>query len=164
MKKLIILTLIVGLSISFVAAQNLGVVDLQRVFNTSKDAQEAQQVFQKETKNMQQKMKSKYDELLKLQQQIKEQAAFLSDEEVKKKKQELMKKQQEFNKMRDQMMQRSEKRRSELLKPVMEKIKAIVNNIAREKNLDAVFTKEAVIYNKSKLDITDMVIERLNKK
>ncbi|TYB31874.1 MAG: OmpH family outer membrane protein [Candidatus Mcinerneyibacterium aminivorans] len=164
MKKLIMLTLIIGLSLSFVVAQEIGVVDIQRVFDASKEAQEAQEVFQKETQEMQQQMKSKYDELLKLQKELKEQSAFLSEEEVKKKRQELMQKQQRFNSMREQMMQKSEQRRSELLKPVMEKIKAIVSNISKEKNLKMVVTKEAVIYNDSNFEITDIVIERLNRK
>ncbi|HMA69855.1 MAG TPA: OmpH family outer membrane protein [Candidatus Mcinerneyibacterium sp.] len=164
MKKIISLFLIVFLIGTAVVAQNIAVVDVAKVYDASNDARKAQSIFQKEAEGMQKQMKSKYDELLQLQKEFKEKAQFLSEKEVEKKKQELMKKQQEFNQLRNKLAQQSESRRQELMKPILEKIKAIVANIAKEKNYDAVINKEAFIYSKDNMDITSMVIERLNKK
>jgi len=165
MKKGIILCAVLALAAGFAFSAELkfAFVDTERVYNASKEKQTAESVFEKEATEMQKQLESKYNELVSLNQKLKEQAAFLSQEEGQKKQQELMEKQDAFNRLRSEMAQKLERRKAELMKPIFEKIRSIVTNIRKEKGLDVVFDKSVTISSADELDLTDLVIERINK-
>ncbi len=167
MKKtiLVILTAVVLTAAAFAQAQpvKIGYVDLERVLDASKERQTAESVFGKEAQEMQKQIETEYKNLMTLNQQLQEQAAFLSNEEGKKKQDELMEKQKAFNQMRNEMSAKLERRQAELMKPIIDKVKSVVNNIRKEKKYDFIFEKSAIISVDDSFDITDMVIERINR-
>lgn len=164
MKKLILMVVMVSFVVlGFGRELRIAYVDSQAVYNASKDKQTAEAIYQKEVEKMQKQLEIKYNELLQLNKNLKEQASFLSKEEAQKKQQELLKKQDDFNKLREQLGQKAQKRKVELMKPLLEKIKKVVDEIRIENKYDIVLDKAAVLSGSSALDITDKVIARLNK-
>ncbi len=165
MKKTLLMIVMTGLlaGTAFSQALNIAFVDTERVYNASKEKQSAEAIFTKEAEEMQKQLETKYNELVNLNQKLREQAAFLSQEEGEKKQQELIQKQEAFNQMRSEMLSKSERRKAELMKPILEKIKSVVSNVRKEKGYDVVFDMAVVISGDDKLDITDVVIERVNK-
>lgn len=151
-------------AVTLVYAQTLKIafVDVERVFQSSKEKVMAEDIFKKEAQDAQKKVEDAYKTLMEQGQKFQNEAAFMQKEEQEKKRQELMKKQEEFEKMRNEMSNKVEQRRNELMKPIMTSITTIVTNIRKEKGYDVIFEKSAVISGNDQLDVTDMVIERIN--
>jgi outer membrane protein len=165
MKKIIVmcvfLTMTVGLLFS--AELKFALVDTERVYNASKEKQTAQNILEKEANDLNKQLEKKYNEVMSFEQSFREQAAFLSQEEGKKKQQELMTKQEEFNKLRGELNQKLARREAELMKPIFDKIRSIVTNLRKERGLDVIFDKSVTLSANDDLDMTDIVIERVNK-
>ncbi|MDX1949277.1 MAG: OmpH family outer membrane protein [Rickettsiales bacterium] len=168
MKK-IILTLILAFAVNSANAQNFDVktiatVDLKKIVDESKAAKAAEE----EVKRIQQKYvsetKSQEDALKKNEEQLKAQQKAMSQEAFAKKVQEfrvkLMNSQREVMKKR-KILETAYIKALELVRN--ETIK-IIAEIAKEKNVDVVIAKGQLLFAKDNYDISNEVLERLNKK
>jgi len=163
MKRVAVLLIAIVIATTvFAQGLKIAFVDIERVFQSSKEKKAAETIFMNEAKEMQKKVEDSYKELIDLNQKFQNESAFLSKEEQQKKKQELITKQEAFEKLRTDMSQKADLRRNELMKPIMTSITTIVTNIRKEKAYDMILDKAAVVSGNDQLEITDQVIERVN--
>jgi outer membrane protein len=116
------------------AADTVGVVDVLYLINNHPDTPKANEALQAE----QAKIKQEFDA----------KAATLGDQEK-----------QDLNR---QMLQRMEQKRLELLKPIADKISAVIKDVSAQKGLTVIIAKPSVVL--GGVDITEDVQKRITGK
>jgi outer membrane protein len=143
-------------------------VDSYRIRNEYKEFLEAQDQFDKELDDWQKEGMEMQDEVDSLKKDLNDKALLLSEEARAKKQEQIDMKEAALQKyMVDVFGQggRAEQRNKELTKPLLDKITSVLEKIAQEKNYDYVFdaVNGNIAYAKKSLDITDQVLEELQK-
>jgi len=142
-------------------------VNVARVLTECTEAIEARATMEKEIMEWRRAADKKYSEIVEMEKDLATQQLMLNDEsraaseeEIQKKKIELEAYLQEFQAPGGKITTRE----AELLKPIEQKILALLDDIAKEKELTMVLDSSAgvLIWAKDEMDITDIVIERLN--
>lgn len=157
------------LGVEGVAAQaKIGYVDSQKILSTFPAAIDAQKELENENTKWGQEIKKMQDELRTLQEELDRQSLLLSEAKRKEKEVEL---QALYGKVQQYQSQKWGdngeffKRQKELLQPVYDKINEVINRISEEEGYDFVLDSVAgnILYAKEKFDITDKVLEELEK-
>jgi outer membrane protein len=143
-------------------------VDSYRIRTEYKEFLEAQDQFDKELDDWQKEGMEMQDEVDSLKKDLSDKALLLSEDARAKKQEQIDMKEAALQKyMVDVFGQggRAEQRNKELTKPLLDKITAVLEKIAQEKNYDYVFdaVNGNIAYAKKSLDITDQVLEELQK-
>jgi outer membrane protein len=143
-------------------------VDSYRIRTEYKEFLEAQDQFDKELDDWQKEGMEMQDEVDSLKKDLSDKALLLSEDARAKKQEQIDVKEAALQKyMVDVFGQggRAEQRNKELTKPLLDKITAVLERIAQEKNYDYVFdaVNGNIAYAKKSLDITDQVLEELQK-
>ncbi|HCX73297.1 MAG TPA: hypothetical protein DHM37_06225 [Candidatus Cloacimonas sp.] len=170
MKKLIItaIMMIITVSVIYAETDNIVYIDSERIMMESVDTQEAQQLYQSEQKEWDEEIADLEEQIDKLNSEYESKKMILTEsgkaEAQEKINQLLEKRQQKIQEIYGNQglaMQRN----AELLEPILEKLRDVIETVAIENNYDMVLdvASGAVRYAKPKLDITDQVIEEMNK-
>lgn len=151
------------------AQLKVGYIDSQKILVSFKDAQDVQkqldaknQEWQKQVQDMQQQLKTMND-------QLESQSLLLSQEkkdEKMREMQELYNKIQQFQQEKWAQGGEAFKLQNDLLKPVMDKINAVLEKVGKEDKFDYIFDGVAgnIVYaNPNQPDLTERVLEELNK-
>jgi len=145
--------------------KRFGSVDMQAVIITVEEGKAAREGLKKKIETKQKELEKQKGELDKMNEDWKKQAALLSEEARMKKQQEF---QEKFLGLRNEEMnfqaeiQREEQKATQA---IFEKVAVLVERVAKEKNLEAVFERSTsgVLYLDSPVDLTKEVIQRYGK-
>lgn len=161
--RFLILTL-VFLSSFVYADSKIAVIELERLVNDVEDGQTAKTKLQKEFKEKQDFLDKKQAELKKLQESLQNQSAVMKEEARQAKGMEFQQKVAEAQQMYGSMQQDMVKRQQEVMGDILKKAEPIIKDIAQKESYDLVLnkTEAVVVYAKSDLNITDLVIKRYN--
>lgn len=157
------------------AQGKIGWVDLDRVLSEFNEFKEAEDLFRKDAASWE----AEYDSLQgdyynKLDDYQKKQLV-LTEERRKQIEADLKTMQQTLSEAEGRLKGQAEKRRAELVNPILQKIHDVVNKIATDEDYDYVLNASQIymtanglqfapiMYAKKKLDITDRVFEELAK-
>ena len=157
------------------AQGKIGWVDLDRVLSEFNEFKEAEELFRKDAASWE----AEYDSLqgdyyTKLDDYQKKQLV-LTEERRKQIEADLKTMQQTLAEAEGRLKGQAEKRRAELVNPILQKIHDVVNKIATDEDYDYVMNASQIymtanglqfapiMYAKKKLDITDRVFEELAK-
>ncbi len=170
MKKIFLLIVLVGLLSTFLVSETLKIayVDTDRIMSESKLTKEAQQEFQKEQQKWQDKLNEMQEKIDKLSADYKAKQLVLTEEGKKEAQDKLLKLDKEikeyYNKIYGDNGLAAQKN-NELLQPILEKLKKVIEDIAVKENYSYIIDSSsgAVLYAKPAYDITDQVIEELDK-
>ena len=151
--------------VTFAKTSKYGVVDMQKVILTVEEGKEARAKLEKEIKAKEKELLAKKSELDKMNQEWKAQAALLSEEARLNKQREF---QEKFLALRNSEMefQASIKRKEQkATQKIAVKVAKLVDKIARDKKLDAVFetNSSGLLYLDNPLDLTQTVISEYGK-
>lgn len=126
-------------------------------------AREAQEAFNQEVQEYQQQMQDLESEVDSLLQTYREQEESLGAGEREERQQEIIEKQQELNARRVQLEQQAQQRQQELLRPILDEVGEVIDEIRSENNYAVVFDVSAagVVSADESLDITSLVLRRL---
>ncbi|MBD3218848.1 MAG: hypothetical protein GF310_11255 [candidate division Zixibacteria bacterium] len=143
-------------------------VDSYRIRNEYREFLEAQEKFDKELDEWQKEAMEMEREVDSLKKDLNEKALLLSEEARTRKQEAIDAKEAALQKyMVDVFGQsgKAEQRNRQLTKPLLDKITTVLERIAQEQNYDYVFdaVNGNLAYAKKSLDITDMVLEELQK-
>ncbi len=143
-------------------------VDSYRIRSEYSEFLEAQEQFDKELDEWQQEAMEMEQEVDSLKKDLSEKALLLSEEARAKKQEVIDSKEAALQKyMVDVFGQsgKAEQRNRDLTRPLLDKITAVLERIAQEQNYDYVFdaVNGNIAYAKKSLDITDKVLEELQK-
>lgn len=150
----------------FAAAEiKMGLIDMQSVILTVEEGKQARAVLEKEIKAKEKEFLKKKEDLDKLNEDWKKQAPMLSEAARIKKQQEF---QEQFMGMRNEEMtfQNEIKRKEqEATQKIAVSVAGIVEKVAKEKDLYAVFESNSagLLYLKDPVDVTKDVIARYGK-
>jgi len=170
MKKLILMVIlaILGISSVFAASLSIAYIDTDRVMMESQDTQEAQQLFQAEQQSWQDEVTEMDAEIQRLRDDYEQKKMILREEgklEAENAINELISQRDEnVNQIFGEGGQAMQKN-AELLEPILDKLKSVIEAISTDDNIDIVLDASTggILYAVPSLDITDRVIERMNK-
>jgi outer membrane protein len=166
---------LIGPSLIFWASETssqegkIGYVDSMRLRTEFKEFTDAQTEFDKDVEAWQEELdqmqKNVIDSL------VADSAKYslvLSEPQKKEKNEYLKSKRQEYQKLVNDIFGpggRAEQRNAELTKPILDKINQVLEKIATEENFIMIFdsVNGNIAYAKENLDLTDLVLEELNK-
>lgn len=165
-------TLFFGLFIlsglSFSQEGRLGYIDSMRLRTEYKEFTEAQAKFDKEVMSWEAQADSMKKEIDSLEADLDNLKLILSEEKKKEKEEFLETKKLAYHKFTEDIFApngKVEKRNAELTKPILDKINKVLEKIALENNFDIIFdsVNGNIAYAKEALDLTDKVLEELEK-
>lgn len=141
------------------AEEKMACVDLGRVFEEYKKTKDYDKILEQKQKDYEKQRESKVNEVKALQEKL----SLLSDEEKETRKSELEGKITELREFDRNITQDLRKQRDERVQDIFKDIKDTIDSYARKQGFSLVFDKRALIYNEDKLDITDKILNILNK-
>jgi len=168
MKKLtfglIMLTLVV---LPIFAEVKIAYIDSERILAVSEDAKAAQKLFDVEKQGWEAELKEIENEITQLQEDYNNRKLTLTEAGKSDYEENIEKKMQQRKSYLEGIFGENGlamQKNSELLEPILSKLKRIIEEISNEKNIDIVFdaSTSGIVYALPKLDITEDVITRMN--
>ena len=145
------------------AEQKVVYLDMKYILNNSKAGKGAQDFLQKTFKENQKKFSDMENEFKKEEAALLSKKNDLSNEEYQKRSDELRKKVFEYQSERRSSLEKITRQRTEARQKLMEKVDPIVNSYMKENDVSLVLDKKDVLAGRFDLDITEVVVEKLNK-
>lgn len=138
-------------------------VNTQAILPRAPGADEAQAKFQEELEGYETELRSLASEIDSLVTAYRRQESLLDGPAKEQKQQEILEKQRAAQVRQTELEQRSEQRRSELLKPILDEIRDVIEAIRAERRYAIVFdvAESGVVAADPSLDITTAVLERM---
>jgi outer membrane protein len=161
-KQAVVLAAAVAVLVTFASAQaadKFGYVDLSRIFSEYGKTKEFDKVLTEKEKLVTAELKKKADEI----KQLGEKFEMLGEKEKTAKKAELDGKIKSFEDLRMQKGTDLRKEQDEKMKEILKDIEDAVKLYAEKEGFTMVFNDRVLVYQAKSLDITDKVMETLNK-
>ena len=139
-------------------------VDFKYILNESKAGKEAQIYLKKKLTNGIKQLKDKEQAIQKAEKKIIEQKKLLSAEEYKKKVTDLRNQVASLQKERNNLMDSVAKQRAKAKSELLKNLNPIIQDYMKEKKIRMVIDKKGILLADENLDLTQEIIELLNKK
>ena len=143
--------------------KRMAYVDLQKVFQEYHKKQDLEAKLRAEGEAKRQQLQEKKQELVKLQQEYEAQKLLLTEEAKKKREQEINLKSQELKSFLDKISNEMKQRESQYTHEIVSDIKNKIKQIAKREGYRFVFDSAAILYAAPMQDLTQKVIDELNK-
>lgn len=146
----------------------IGYIDSVRILAQYEVAEEAQQTLDKELKAWEEEAEQMHQEIRSMAEALESQRLMLSETKLTEKSTELQQKQLEYERFVQSIWGqegRAVQRNVELTKPIIEKVNQVLARIGEEDEYDVILdaANGSIAYGKADLDLTDRVIEELNR-
>ena len=164
MKKFLIIIFLSLLHISSSSADTPHFLDFKMILNESIAGKKAQTFLKKKIQNGFKNIKENEKKLLEEEKKIIQQKKIISNDEYQKKVSELRKKVSTIQKERNDLLQSTAKQRSKAKDTLLKNLNPIVRTYMIEKKIKIVIDKKYVLLGDDNLDITNDIIDLLNKK
>lgn len=145
-------------------AGNIGIIDVDKIMNESLVMRDIQSKIEKKEDEYQKQVQKKRGELESEQKRIEGKKNILSKEAFEKEAESFEKKLDELKTFIDKKQNSLKKSSMEAMSKVNEKVRDIIDEIAKEKKLEVVIAAGQTLYYENNLDITEEVLQKLNKK
>ena len=142
----------------------IGILNLQRVLETSDPGKAARDKIEKEKDKMLQEMKEKGDEIEALQKQLERESMVMSAEKREEKEREYRIKQNDFRTLSKKNNEEMQWLQKELLDKIVKDVYELAEDIGKKEGYLLIMRSETVIYAPGAIDITDQFIKQLNEK
>lgn len=164
MKQLKYALLIIMSLMSFQAmAEKVAVVNVQDAIKKSDAAKLWIQKFESEHATEQADLRVLESELKAMQERFKKDEAILSDDEKRKANKAMQEKYEELQFRGKQLQKEYKAGQQELVQSMLPKVNKALNALMEKENYDLIVHREAVLMLKPDFDITDKVIDQMNK-
>lgn len=160
--RLIGLALLLSLSVPVAAELKVGVVDLRRAVFTSEAANQFNEEMQAQFKEEEEAVRKAQEEAQSMRDRLETDGAMMNDTERGRASREFESKVREFNQLRQRLDQAVNQQRQRFLQEAQPEIDTALQSILDEKGLDLILPREAVVYAKPDMDLTEELINRLN--
>ncbi len=164
--KSFVVTFIISICINFNAnaEEKITYIDLKYVLNSSKAGKGAQDFLKKSFNDKQSKFMEIEKNLKKEEEKLITQKNTLSKEDYKKKSDELRKKVIKYQTDRRGSLDKIAKQRADAKNDLLAALNPILKSYIEENNISVILDKKSIIAGKNDLDITNIIVEKLNKK
>ncbi len=145
----------------------IGYIDTVKIFANFKETIEAEEVYKKEVEVWKKQAEEMEADLARMREEIQSQSLMLSAEKLEEKKLVFDQGMKDYQKyMQDIFGETGEaaRRNKELTEPIVEKINGIIDIYAREEGYTLVLdsSQGVIVYADKEIDITDIIIARLD--
>lgn len=167
MKKLVISTIVIMLSMGSMYAQKFAYVDMEYILSNIPEYKAAQEKLDDLSKQWQEEVEELYDEIDKMYKEYQSEKVLLPEEMKQKKEEDIIKKEKAAKELQKKYFgQEGElfKKREELVKPVQDEVYNAVKELSTEGNYALIFDTSAgvsILYNDPKYDKSDEILEKL---
>lgn len=165
LSSLSLLLLLAAVAVVPAQGQKIGYVDQRAVLASMPGMQDVQQQIQQRMKEQRRQLQEKRQKFQKRVQQFQQQQSFLDDSARVERKRKLQQRQQELQRSTQKRQREMQQERRKLMQPLLKKLQGAIDNVAAQKELDAVLRREILLYddqtNDRMVDITRDVAEEL---
>ncbi len=162
--KFFVVTFLVLICTHTSAVQKIVYLDMKFILNNSKAGKGAQDFLKNLLKENEKQFLNKIDELKKKERDLLAKKTTLSKEEYKKQTDELRKKVTEFQTQRRSFLEKITKLRTDARQKLLEEIDPILNDYIIKNGVSIVIDKKNILGGRIDLDVTNIIIEKLNNK
>jgi len=172
MKKTLLSQVVIGLAfvmftVNVQAEFKMGYVDIQKAIQSSKAGKKAKEDMMKEAEKKKKEFDKKNVDIEKMREDLEKKKSVLSEEAFGKKAQELQEEMGKFQQAAGKAQQELQKKEADLISPILEKMKKVIEAVAKSKGLSMVIqssqTTPVVVYASAETDITEEVIKSFDK-
>lgn len=146
----------------FAETAKTGVVDLQKIIQTSKQMKAIQQKLEKDFKPRRDKLITMENEIKKDVENFKKDSAVMSQTQKKELESKIIAKQQNFERDGQQYQKELSTAHNEAMEDLYRKIRQAIQVVAEKEKYDLIIQKDAAPYNLASLDITTQVMKAIN--
>ncbi|MCK4525769.1 OmpH family outer membrane protein [candidate division WOR-3 bacterium] len=163
------MVLIILLTIPLLSEQKIGYIDSQRILSEYKGAKEMREKYEKKVLEWKKKAEQIKKEIINLRETLQTQGLLLSEEAKMRKVKEIEDKENEYQQFIQSIWGQNgeaERMNQELMQPLLSEIDTLLTRIGEEEGFSMIFDASvgAVVYAKDELDVTDRIIQALNRK
>ena len=145
------------------AEQNIKYLDLKFVLNNSKAGKGAQDFLQKSFQENQKKFLNIENELKDDESNLLAQKGILTKEEYQKKSDNLRKKVIDYQSQRRTSLEQITTQRAEARQKLLDKLDPILKTYINENDISLIIDRKNILMGNTNLDITNIIVEKLNK-
>lgn len=147
----------------------IGYIDSIKIFAENKETQDAERVYRQDVQQWEAQKQRMEQEIARMGEELNAQSPMLSEEKKQERRLEMNRKMDEYKRFMEETFGDNglaAKRNKELTQPIVDKINKIIEQIAIEQKYSMVFdvANANVVYADKKLDLTDLVLTRLNQR
>ena len=147
----------------------IGYIDSIKIFAENKETQDAERVYRQDVQQWEAQKQRMEQEIARMGEELNAQSPMLSEEKKQERRLEMNRKMDEYKRFMEETFGDNglaAKRNKELTQPIVDKINRIIEAIAIEQKYSMVFdvANANVVYADKKLDLTDLVLTRLNQR
>lgn len=140
----------------------IGVVDLQKIMQTSNQMKEIQAKLEKEFKPRRDKLVATETSLKNDMEKFKRDSAIMSATQKKDLEKKIVASQQQFERDGQQYQQELSTAHNDAMEGLYTKVRAAIAKIAGDEKYDIIVQKDATPFSSTTLDVTDKVIKAIN--
>ena len=163
MRSIIFLTVLSLASSAFARDYKTAVVDMAKIFNEYPGTQKAKEKLAKWEKQKTEDLSDTYQDLNDLNQELTKAKPALSEKIRAKKQREFDEKFADYKKRDAEVKNEIMEKENAMTQELVDEIKPIVAQVAKDKDIDLVLDSSKVIYNASQTDITPDILDRFKK-
>ncbi len=158
-----------GVESSLAQEVKIGYIDSIKIFAENKETQDAERVYRQDVQQWEAQKQRMEQEIARKGEELNAQSPMLSEEKKQERRLEMNRKMDEYKRFMEETFGDNglaAKRNKELTQPIVDKINRIIEQIAIEQKYSMVFdvANANVVYADKKLDLTDLVLTRLNQR
>ncbi|KTC82792.1 OmpH family outer membrane protein [Legionella cincinnatiensis] len=146
----------------FADTAKIGVVDLQKIMQTSSQIKEIQQKLEKEFKPRRDKLLAVEAKIKADMEKFKRDSAVLSASQKKEMERKIVSAQQQFERDGQQYQQELSTANNEAMESLYAKVRAAIAKVAKDDKYDLIVQKDAAPFSSDSLDVTDKVAKAIN--
>ena len=145
------------------AEKKVAYLDLTFILNNSKAGKNAQDFLQKTFKENQKKFMDEENALKKEESDLLTKKTILTKEEYQKKSDDLRKRVIDYQSKRRASLDKITKQRADARQQLLDKLDPILNTYIKENNISLVMDRKNILMGDIDLDLTKVIVEKLNK-
>jgi outer membrane protein len=142
----------------------IGVIDFQKVLETSTAGKAIQTELKAKNEKMAADLQKKGGEIEKIRKRLERESMVMSKEMREDKEREQRIKVNDFKSLQKRYRSELQKRQSQLMQQLQSDVTALTREIGKKEGYLLIMDKRGVIYAPNSVDLTDKLIQRLNKK
>lgn len=167
MKKLLALVFVLMFTGSAFAEFKLAYVDVQKAIEKTSMGKKAKEEMKKEAEKKNKELEKKKADIDKMREDIEKKRSVLAEEAFAKRAAELQEEMQKFNQTAAKAQTELQKKESELLEPIVKRMKTVIERLAKEKGVSMVIQSnqnaQIVLYASAESDLTDDLVKAFDK-
>lgn len=145
----------------------LAYVDVQKAIEKTSMGKKAKEEMKKEAEKKNKELEKKKTDIDKMREDIEKKRSVLAEEAFAKRAAELQEEMQKFNQTAAKAQTELQKKESELLEPIVKKMKTVIEQLAKDKGITMVIQSnqnaQIVLYAAAETDLTDELVKAFDK-